>query len=99
MKKGDHPDICANRHRGDRESRKANLRVNKSADRVKVLVLIRASGKRGMTLDEASSTMRKAPNQISGRFTELKRRKQIEPNEETRLTRTGSPAKVYVSIN
>ena len=65
-------DICANRHGGNTCSVDANKRVNKAADREAILRLISAE-KNGLTLKEACLVMMKTPNQISGRFSELKR--------------------------
>ena len=66
-------DICAGRHRGNPESETANDRVagKKGADRHRVLMECRRRG--GVTCKELSDEWGVGMNQISGRFTELKR--------------------------
>lgn len=89
-------DVCENKHGGDAESTAAFQTVNRHQDRTKILNLIIATEKQGATLDELSVVMQRAPNQISGRITELKVQNKII-SSGTRKTRTGCTAKVYVA--
>jgi hypothetical protein len=58
---------------------------------------VRAAGTYGATLDELSLALDRPPNQISGRFTELRKRGAIIDTQQTRPTRTKSPARVYIA--
>lgn len=71
------PDVCEGRHGGVSTSTAANKRVCKHQDRATILDLVRAA-KDGLTIKEACAAMGKTPNQISGRFTELKMLEKIE---------------------
>lgn len=66
-------DICRNRHKGNEESHKANLRVNKKLQRERVLSAIRNAGPVGLTCRELAELWDVGMNTISGRFSELKR--------------------------
>lgn len=90
------PDICINRHGGSTTSTLAHQRVALEKDRALVYGYIKAAGRFGMTLDELSIVLDRAPNRISGRFSELKKRGEIVATEQRRKTRTGSWAQVYV---
>lgn len=87
-------DICANRHRGDRESIAARERVSVERDRSTVLNLI-AGAPNGMTLDEIAVALQRSPNCLSGRVTELRANGLIVASGERRETRTGCKAKVW----
>ena len=91
-------DICANRHGGVDTSVQASSRVKKERDRRLVLGYVQASRAYGITLDEACVILEREPNQISGRFTELAKAGMILATDGRRLTRTGSPARVWVAI-
>lgn len=69
-------DITGSRHGGNRQSIQANIKVTpyKESSKMKILELMfdRESSNRGTTLQDACSVLDKHPNQISGRFTELK---------------------------
>lgn len=89
-------DPCFNRHGGVDTSVAAHRRINKNKDRATVKGYIRAAGVYGYTVDEVSILLDRAPNRISGRFTELATAREIVRTERTRPTRTGSLAHVYV---
>ena len=91
-------DICANRHGGVDTSVQADRRVKKERDRRLVLGYVQAAREYGITLDEACVILEREPNQISGRFTELAKEGLIIATDGRRLTRTGSPARVWVAI-
>jgi hypothetical protein len=91
------PDVCRRKHGGAATSVLADKRVQKAADREEILRLVRAAGTYGATLDELSLALDRPPNQISGRFTELRKRGAIIDTEQTRPTRTKSPARVYIA--
>ena len=65
------PDVCRSRHGGNEQSEAANLRVCKRKDRELIYSLVKASPA-GLTLKEACLKLERTPNQISGRFSELK---------------------------
>lgn len=92
------PDICSNRHGGDRDSLAAHSRVDAPTDRNLILEMITMSGSQGLTLDEASILTDRPPNQISGGFSELRMRGKIRATETKRRTRTGAFSKVYQVI-
>ena len=91
-------DICANRHRGSIESKfafkiaKAGLTLNQQ----KVLKFIADNGALGATCDEAAAHFNAMPNELSGRFSELKRDGKIKADGRRRLTRGGCYAAVCV---
>jgi hypothetical protein len=92
-------DICRNRHRGNEQSVQTFETAMKhriSAQQKEVLELLRRYPE-GLTCDEAARIMMVTPNQISGRFTELKRDGKIY-KFGTRLTRGGNPAAVLRAI-
>ena len=92
------PDICANRHGGVDTSVQADSRVKKEHDRRLILGYVQASREYGITLDEACVVLERNPNEISGRFTELAKDSLIIATNMRRLTRTGSPARVWVAL-
>ena len=89
-------DICRNRHQGTATSILADKRVAKANDRRLVLGYIHEAGMYGHTLDEIAVLLNRGVNCLSGRLTELRKRGQILITEQTRPTRTGSQARVYV---
>lgn len=90
------PDICINRHQRSDTSMLADVRVSKASDRELVYGYIKSASIFGMTVDELSIILDRAPNRISGRVSELKRSNRIIATELTRKTRTGSWAHVLV---
>lgn len=73
-------DICIKKHQGNQQSRSANKLVKKDYDRAEVLAYIIEHGK--AHLKQVARAMGKFPNQISGRFTELKAENIIEDTGE-----------------
>lgn len=73
-------DLCTKRHRSNAQSLKANKTVRKDYDRAEVLAYIIEHGK--AHLKQVARAMGKFPNQISGRFTELKAENIIEDTGE-----------------
>ena len=90
-------DLCFTRHGGAETSVLAHARVDKQRDRQLVYGYIKAAGLYGMTLDEVSIMLDRAPNRLSGRVSELKYAGEITPLATRRKTRTGSWACVYVA--
>lgn len=90
-------DVCSKKHGGNPESESAQegRKGKAAAQRARVIEAIRASGARGLTVDELAASWNVAPNAISGRFTELKALGKIT-KAGTRKTRSGSRAGVYV---
>lgn len=91
-------DICKNRHQGAETSILADKKVQKSKDRELIYGYIKMAGKFGHTLDELSIMLHRNPNAISGRLTELRMKGRIVTSDQTRLTRTGSKARVYLAV-
>lgn len=87
-------DPCRRKSRGDRESAAAFRSADREGQRERILTMIRESA-HGLMLDEIAERMGIDANRISGRFTELKTRGEIEWTGEYRETRTGCRAKVY----
>ena len=98
IKAAQNVDICASRHKGADTSVHANKRVDKDQDRKTVLSWIMSAGDEGLTLDQVCILMNRKPNELSGRFTELKVREKILRTTRRRPTRTGATAYVYVHV-
>lgn len=75
-------DVCERKHGGVETSVAANLRTNKAAGQKMILDYLK-SHKDG-TLREVCKANGKAPNEISGRFTDLKIAKAIRRTGERR---------------
>ena len=86
------PDICANRHRGNTESRAANVRTDKERDAARILDYLRRKG--DATCDEAEQALAMSHQTTSARFSDLKYAGRIVPTERRR-TRTGSWAQAW----
>ena len=91
-------DICARKHGGVDTSVAADKRVQKERDRNLVLGHIKAARDFGITLDEMCILLHRKPNEISGRFSELRMLEQITPTVRRRPTRTGATARVWVAL-
>ena len=93
------PDVCARRHGGDPESLKASQVGDKDKDQKTVLRVIMEAKWNGLTIDEAAVLLNRDPNCISGRFSELVRKRKImrHPDNLKRLTRRGCQAKVWIA--
>src|SRR3954466_11359493 len=90
-------DICANRHRGNAESVQANPgALSKAERRALVLRTIAKHGSHGATCDEIAVELKTTPNCVSGRLTELRKDFRIM-RKGTRLTRSNSPAAVWIA--
>ena len=59
---------------------------------------IKAARDFGITLDEMCILLHRKPNEISGRFSELRMLEQITPTVRRRPTRTGATARVWVAL-
>lgn len=95
-------DITARKHGGNEESvaAQASRKGSAASQRNKVYLEIRASGLRGLTVDDLAEKWGAEANRISGRFTELNRQGIIERREHngkriTRKTRTGNRSAVW----
>lgn len=75
----------------DREGRG---RETRKADAIEVLRLILTSPR---TIDEVSEIMKRPPNAVSGRFSELRAAGLIKQTESRRKTRAGSTASVWAA--
>lgn len=89
-------DICKNRHQGNPQSVAAFEGMKKTVThrREQVRQAIEAAGHHGATVHEVAEQMATHPNNISGRFSELKRDELIEQIGR-RPTPSGSTAGVY----
>lgn len=99
------PDICARRHRGNRESVAANGVTNKLKDRARILARFERLGNAGATCDDIELLLGMSHQTASARMAELKRDgvlvlKPLRGGNlfeyERRLTRTGATAAVLV---
>lgn len=79
-----------------RESLEAFRTVNRSRDRSLALDFVTEQGDYGATADEFADHVGRQLNQVSGRFSELKRDELIEHSGRQRPTRAGGNAGVYV---
>lgn len=72
-------DICANKHKGNRNSVKANKQANRGKSLMceRVRVFIAGCGYEGTTLKHISAAFNKLPHQLSGRISDLKAAKKI----------------------
>jgi len=96
----DRTDICKNRHQGNPQSVAAFEGMKKTVThrREQVRQAIEAAGHHGATVHEVAEQMATHPNNISGRFSELKRDELIEQIGR-RPTPSGSSAGVFVLKN
>lgn len=86
------PESISNRNEVHRARRDQSERQRKE-----VYDLIKSRSERGLTIDEAAVLMSVFPNQISGRFTELRKAGLIVEKSEKRKTRSGRLAVVWVA--
>lgn len=77
-------DVCARKHGGNEESRRANLRASKAESRQEVYEALLTHG--DMTCKEIAAKLGKPMHKISGRLSELKALGSVEP---TLLVRDG----------
>ena len=91
-------DVCANRHRGNPESRAAfnTIKDRLTAKQERVFLFIKRSMPIGATVDELALALDVTPNAISGRVTELKIKGLVEKRGRRR-TRSGCMASVIVA--
>jgi len=95
-------DVCAARHGGADTSVQAAASVGKEVralERGVVLDIIRRAGTFGLTLDELAGEMKKFPNAVSGRVTELRAMGKIFDTGRRRPTASGRSARVYRVTN
>ncbi len=93
-------DITAGKHGGAVQSVESFQRIESTLPRrrAEVLAAIRRAGPRGATVAEVALALRRAPNDVSGRFSELKRDRLITQNlrEPSRVAPDGRNGDVYV---
>lgn len=89
------PDICANRHGGDAQSKASNAMTNKDRDAARILELLRMWG--DFTCQEASDFLEMPYTTASARFSELKSAGLIEPTTR-RKTRSGCTAMAWGKV-
>lgn len=90
--------LCRNRHSGNPESVAAHAVGDKAHDREEVFGVIHRLGRHGATVDEVAMLLDRSPNQISGRFSELKAQGRIVKTGTRRSTRTRASAAVCIAI-
>jgi hypothetical protein len=91
------PDICVNRHKGNRESEAANasLRDAKTLLRIRVEVYLTSRAPWGPTSDDIEQSLGLSHQPVSPRLVELKARGIVVPGER-RMTRSGRYARALV---
>jgi len=88
-------DICANRHKGNEESVKANAKPDKHRQRALIMSILEREGYTGRMTCDAIEEITGLPHQsCSARISELKRDGLIH-KIGTRPTRSGCQAAVY----
>ena len=92
-------DVCANRSRGNPESRAAfeSIKDRLTQAQERVLRCVKDAGERGRTNDEICVVLGLTPNQVSPRLTELAIAHRIE-KIGTRLTRSKCSAAVWRAL-
>ena len=65
-------DVCARKYGGNAESQAARKSCKASEQREKVFAAVVSAGAEGITCHELAARWGVSPNQISGRFSELK---------------------------
>lgn len=90
------PDICANKHKGNTHSVQANTRLHphKTTAREQVLRFVQSCCGRGATLSETAEHLGKLPHQLSGRFSELLAKQEIQIRGSRQNSR-GNEESVY----
>lgn len=91
------PDICANRHGGDAQSKAANASTNKQRDAAEILGLMEFGKSDDYTCQEASDILKMPYTTASARFSDLKRDGLIEPTTR-RKTRSGCTAMAWRKV-
>jgi len=74
-------DVCSSRHGGNEQSQEANRRIEESGAKARMreeILYMIGESKWGLSCREAASILDTGLNNISGRFTELKRDSLIE---------------------
>jgi predicted transcriptional regulator len=92
---GEFNDICKNYHRDNPQSVQANKKVNKFAQRIRILNALELSY--DLTCEELEDYIGLSHQSCSARLSELKREGKIR-KIGVRNTRSGSPAAVYQAI-
>ena len=78
--------------------RAAHARIGPGREKIyqRILDFARQRGSRGLIADELAASWVCSHNQVAPRISELVKRGRLVAAQCTRLTRTGSPARVYV---
>lgn len=87
---------AAYRHESDTSREAAETLTTAKKRRRELLDLLEARGIEGVTIDEFARHLSVAPNDISGRFSELQNKGLISKTPMRRKTRAGKSACVYV---
>jgi hypothetical protein len=75
----------------------STVRPHATQSQLRVMEVLR-SMPNGGTIDEVAAAMNKTPNQVSGRFSELRKLGAIWTQGEKRPTREGNPAVVWYAF-
>jgi hypothetical protein len=70
-----------------------------ATDRARVLQAVIDAELEGVTISELAEAWAKASNEISGRFTELRIRGQIQATDRKRISARGKPSTVFVATS
>lgn len=87
-------DVCANRHKGNPQSKQANLAVapHKESIRARILSYVREQGEAGATSYEIELALNLRHQTCAARLAELKRDGLVVPTGKTRATDSGCQA-------
>src|SRR5690349_19162782 len=93
------PDITRSKHKGNKQSERANERVfpSKVGMRERVRIFVAGCGFHGATLHEICKAFNKLPHQISGRISEAKAEGEIFDSGRTRRIEGSGDCAVLVS--
>lgn len=96
----DENDITENNHGGESHSEGAHASIieSKAERKARIYAFINSRGARGATTDEVQIATGMLHQTVSARMSELKASDLIVPNGESRPTRTGRAAGVFITI-
>ena len=90
--------VSERRGRAARDEQHRAKQSTTSRDREEVFARVVAAGTRGTTLDDIAAAMKRPPNALSGRVTELVAAGRLFRTSEKRTTRAGGSAGVLVAV-
>lgn len=91
-------DVCNPGRNKESAEAHESIKAHKERVRQEIYAYALRQGHRGITTDEVAIDRDAAPNQVSGRLTELKITGHLVPTDRRRKTRTGRWARVLVAV-